>query len=149
MHYSKGWPSARSTPTSSSPTSLSSCSPGLTAFGGASQHEYLPRIEAIALRAHDLGVTFPPEVVERSRARGHSALLGPALLELTPLQRTTLLLRLSEATDLNAFERDAMQRPIRDTAGDLDHLRYLDALRAARLGAHEASPRTESQQRES
>lgn len=115
--------------------------PGVTAFGGASQHEYLPKIEEIALRVHDLGVTFPAEVVERLHARGHSVLIGPALLELMPHQRAVLL-RLSEATDLDAFERDALQRPIRDTTGDLDYLRYLDALRATRLGTPASVPQT-------
>ncbi len=120
--------------------------PGLTAFGGASQHEYLPMIEEIALRAHDLGVTLPPEVIARSCTRGHSALIGPALLELTPSQRKVLL-RLSEVTDLDAFEHDVMQRPIRETAGNLAYLRYLDTLYTARLGAHESEPGVTSQRR--
>lgn len=106
--------------------------PGLTAVGGASQHEYLPRIEEIVLRTHDLGVTFPAAVIARCHARAHSALIGPALLELTPQQRSAVLF-LSESSDLDAFERDVMQRPIRESAGNLTYLRYLDELRAARL----------------
>ena len=111
--------------------------PGFTAFGGASQHEYLPHIEEIALRTHDLGVTFPTAVVARSRAHASSALIGPALLELTSHQRSALLC-LSESSDLDAFEREAMQRPIRESAGELNYLRYLDELHAARLGTSES-----------
>ncbi|MGH3905367.1 MAG: hypothetical protein ACRDTE_14435 [Pseudonocardiaceae bacterium] len=106
--------------------------PGVTAAGGASQHEYLPHIERLVTRAHGCGVLFPDAVISRIAAGTHSALIGPALLALDDCQRNTLL-SLDDDTSLDTFEYDVMHRKIAETAGDLDYLRYLDHLRATRI----------------
>lgn len=102
--------------------------PGVVAVGGASQHEYLPRIRDVLLLAHELCPVLDSTDHERLREEEYSRLIGPALLELSPRQRRALL-SLSTSTRLDDFEADAFRRAIGETAGTFEYLQYFQVLR--------------------
>lgn len=105
--------------------------PGVAAFGGTSQHEYLPRIERMLIQAHQHGLALPHGVAERINTATQSRLIGPALLDLTPRQHQALL-ALNPDTDLDEFEHEVLDRTVGEAAGGLPTLTYLDQLRTLR-----------------
>lgn len=106
--------------------------PGVVAFGGASQQEYLPQITGILLDA-DARTPFMSSA-DRARLQHDdlSRLIGPALVELDARQRRALL-SLGPQTDLDAFERDVLHQPIRTAVGTGSYFDYLHWLHARRV----------------
>lgn len=99
--------------------------PGCLAFGGASQHEYLPLIKKIMEETHAQTpfLSEPiPEMIQQDALAGSRMISG--LIEMSPRIKN-MVAGMNKETDFTAFESEYMEMPLQETLGSLSYYDYL------------------------